>query len=287
MAFMFANRGIYSLLNLATSGSTDIRQAVFKGAPPNAATVADYNFLSDVTAGFTEAAASGYARADLAGIAIAESDASDNATLVATAPTYTAVASGETWTFVAYYIFNASDAAAVLIGIDDPASDLITNGGNVTGPALSVTLTAGAGNFTFCNRGLYNLLALAISGSTDLRATPFTGTKPSAATVKDWNTLADAIADATSAESTFGSARFDLASVAITEDDTNDYVTIGAAAPTWSAVTAGETWTFVVYYVEAGTDATRELIAVDLTTTGQVTNGSNISYSALAVTVND
>ena len=287
MAFMFANRGIYSLLNLATSGSTDIRLAAFKGTPPSAATVADYNFLSDVTAGFTEAAASGYSRADLAGVTVAENDTPDTATIVATAPSWTSVASGETWTFAAYYIEAGTDATRVLIGIDDTAADLITNGGNVTGPALSITLSSGAGNFTFCNRGLFNLLALAISGSTDLRCTPFTGTKPSAATAKDWNTLADAIADATNAESTFGSARFDLAGVTLTEDDTNDYATLTATAPTWTSVTAGETWTFLVYYIEAGTDATRELVAVDLTTTGQVTNGSNISYSALSVIVND
>lgn len=287
MGFLFANRGLYKLLNAATSGSTDIRMAVFKGAPPNAATVADYNFLSDVIASFTEASASGYARADLASVAIGEDDSGDKATLTAAAPTWTTVASGETWTFVAYYIYNASDSAAELIGIDDPGSDLVPNGGNVTGPALAVDLTTGAGNFVVTNRGLYLLLSLAVSGSTDLRCTPFTGTKPSAATVKDWNTLADAIADGGSAESTFGSARYDLASVTLTEDDSGDAVTLTATAPTWSTVTAGETWTFVVYYVEGASDAARELLAVDLTTASQITNGSDISYSALAVTIND
>jgi hypothetical protein len=29
----------------------------------------------------------------------------------------------------------------VLIAVDDPAADLVTNGGNVTGPALSITIT--------------------------------------------------------------------------------------------------------------------------------------------------
>jgi hypothetical protein len=140
MAVMFANRGLYSLLSVAISGSTDLRQAVFKGTPPNAATVADYNFLSDVTGAHTEAAASGYVRADLAGVTLAENDTPNNATLVADAPTYTAVAAGETWTFVAYYIYNASDSAAVLICIDDPAADQVTNGGNIVGPALSVTI---------------------------------------------------------------------------------------------------------------------------------------------------
>lgn len=287
MGLMFANKGIYTLLNAAVSGSTDLRMAVFTGAPPNAATVADYNTLADVVAAHTEAAASGYSRADLTGVAIAEVDASDKATLVASSPTWNSVAPGETWTFVAYYVEGLSDAARTLIAIDDPASDLLPNGGDVTGPALAVDFTAGAGNFVMTNRGLYNLLSLAISGSTDLRCVPFTGTKPSAATVKDWNTLADAIADPTSAEAAAGaqSWRYDLAGVTVTEDDTGNYVTITATAPGWNSVPSGETWTFLVYYIEGASDAARELVAVDLTTNGQLTNGSNISYSALAVTV--
>lgn len=143
MAFVFSNRGLYSLLNLAISGSTDLRQAVFTdaGTPPSTASIRDMNFLSDLTAVYTEAAASGYARADLGSVTLTESDASDNVTLTAAAPTYTAVAAGETWEAVAYYIEGASDAARVLIGVDTPASPQVTNGGNITGPALSVTVT--------------------------------------------------------------------------------------------------------------------------------------------------
>ena len=62
-------------------------------------------------------------------------------TLVASAPTFTAVAAGETWTFVAYYVEAATDATRTLIGIDAPASSQVTNGGNITGPALSVNIT--------------------------------------------------------------------------------------------------------------------------------------------------
>lgn len=143
MAFTFANRGLYTLLNSAISGSTDIRQAVFTGTIPAAATIRDWNFLSDVIADASsaEAVASGYSRADLAGVTLAEDDALDKATLVATAPTWTAVAVGETWTFVAYYVEGASDAARTLIGIDAPASSIVTNGGNIIGPALSVNIT--------------------------------------------------------------------------------------------------------------------------------------------------
>lgn len=143
MAFTFANRGLYTLLNSAISGSTDLRQAVFTGTVPSAATIRDWNTLADVIAdaGSAESVASGYARADLAGVTLTEDDALDKVTLVATAPTYTAIAAGETWTFVAYYVEGASDAARTLIGIDAPASSQVTNGGNITGPALTVNVT--------------------------------------------------------------------------------------------------------------------------------------------------
>lgn len=141
MAFTMTNRGLYYLLNNAVSGSTDIRAAVFKGSAPSAATIRDYNFLSDLTGAMTEAAASGYSRADLASVAITESDASDNVTITAAAPSWTSVAVGETWTAIGYYIEGASDAARTLIGVDVPSSSLVTNGGNVTGPALSITVT--------------------------------------------------------------------------------------------------------------------------------------------------
>lgn len=143
MAFVFANKGLYTLMNSAISGTTDIRQAVFTGTVPATATIRDWNTLADVIAdaGSAESVASGYARADLAGVTLTEDDAADNVTLVATAPVYTAVAAGETWTFVAYYIEAASDALRTLIGIDSPASSQITFGGNITGPALSVTIT--------------------------------------------------------------------------------------------------------------------------------------------------
>lgn len=143
MAAVVTNRGIFTIANVAISASTDIRQAVFTdaGTPPTAAAVRDMNFLADLTAVYTEAAVSGYARADLASVALTESDAADNVTLTAAAPTYTAVAAGETWEAVAYYIEGASDAARVLLIVDTPATPIITNGGNVTGPALSVTVT--------------------------------------------------------------------------------------------------------------------------------------------------
>ena len=141
MPCTMTNRGLHTLLNSAISGSTDIRMAVFKGTVPSVASMRDMNFLSELTAVSTEAAAVGYSRADLASVTLTESDGSDNVTLTAAAPAWAGVAVGETWTHVAYYIEEASDAARILLCVDDPASDLVTNGGNVTGPALSITVT--------------------------------------------------------------------------------------------------------------------------------------------------
>lgn len=141
MPMYITNRGLFHLTSNAISGTTDIRMAVFRGAVPAVATIRDMNFLSDLTAVSTEAAAANYARADLASVTVTESDASDNVTITAAAPSWTNVAAGETWTHVAYYIEGASDAARVLLAVDDPAADLITNGGSVTGPALSITIT--------------------------------------------------------------------------------------------------------------------------------------------------
>lgn len=140
MAHVMTNRGLFTLLNEAVSGSTDIRAAVFVGAAPAAATVRDYNFLSQLTAAMTEAAAANYARQDLASVTVTENDAGDEVTLTAAAPTINDVGAGETWTTVAYYVHNASDAAAPLISVDELAVAVPTNGGNMTLPALSITV---------------------------------------------------------------------------------------------------------------------------------------------------
>ena len=145
MAFTLTNRGLHTLLASAISGSTDLRALVIKGAVPSAATIRDLNTVADLLAeaSVDEAAASGYSRQDLAGVTLTEVDASDNVTLVASAPTISEVAAGETWLAVAYYVEGASDAARLLIGVDEPAASLPTNGSDVTLPALSITVAQG------------------------------------------------------------------------------------------------------------------------------------------------
>ena len=141
MPHYMTNRGLFYLANNAISASTDIRAAVFKGTTPAESAIRDYNFLSDLTAAMTEAAASGYSRADLASVAIAENDTPNTASITAAAPSWTSVAAGETWTAIGYYIEGASDSARTLLSVDIPASSLVTNGGNVTGPTLTYTIS--------------------------------------------------------------------------------------------------------------------------------------------------
>ena len=131
MAFVFATRGLYTLLNVAISGSTDIRQGVLTNAGTLAASqIRDCNTVADLLAlsGIVRLPPPATPGQDLAGVTLTEVDASDNVTLVATAPTTAAVAAGETWRNAFFYIEGANDAARTLIGVDTPASTLATNG---------------------------------------------------------------------------------------------------------------------------------------------------------------
>jgi len=65
MPHTVTNRGLYNFFNTAISGTTDLRAAVFKGSAPTVGAIKDMNFLSDLTALMTEAAAAGYSRQDL------------------------------------------------------------------------------------------------------------------------------------------------------------------------------------------------------------------------------
>lgn len=142
MAWTITNRGKFYFLNNDMSAA-DLRLGVIAGASlPAGATSPDLNFVSELLAvsGTTEAAASGYARKDLAGVATSEDDTNDWAVLTWTAPTWTAVATGETWRAVFLYVEAGSDAARTLIGVDD-TTDLPTNGSDVTYSGASIRLT--------------------------------------------------------------------------------------------------------------------------------------------------
>lgn len=141
MALTMANRGLFTLLNTAITASSDFRVLVFKTTLPTAAAVRDMNFVSDLLGATTEAAASGYARIDLASVAITESDASDNVVINAAAPTTAAIGSGETWLGIAYYVEAATDATRPLVAVALDMASQATNGGAITLPAMTFTVT--------------------------------------------------------------------------------------------------------------------------------------------------
>lgn len=141
MAFVFATRGLYTLINTAISGSSDIRCGALTNAGTlTAAQIRDTNFVSDLLAlsGIVEAAV--IPRQDPAAPVLTEVDASDNVTLTVAGPTVNTVAAGTTLRNVFWYVEGASDAARVMIGVDTPASTQVTNGGNITLPNLNVTI---------------------------------------------------------------------------------------------------------------------------------------------------
>lgn len=142
MACIATNAGTKYTVDNAISGSTDVRQLLLKGTLPTDEEIRDVDNVAALLAitGVDEITVSGYARADLAGVAVAVSDTTNRVTLSATAPAYGDLAAGETIVAAVNYIFNASDASAVVLNVDkfetDPQAPLATNGEAVTGPAF-------------------------------------------------------------------------------------------------------------------------------------------------------
>jgi hypothetical protein len=143
MTFVMTNRGLHTIGSTAISGATDIRALVCSDAgTPTDAQIEDLNFVSELGGiGLVEVTNTGYARLDLAGVAIAEDDTNNWSKITATAPTTAPIQAGNVWKRVVYFIFNASDAAAVVLGIDTPAVTVTPNGGTITLPALEIRLT--------------------------------------------------------------------------------------------------------------------------------------------------
>jgi len=135
MAVTITNRGRL-LLGTDDASALDLRVAAFVGTVPAVGTIEDWNFLSDVTT--TEAAATNYARQDVTGVTYTENDTANTAEWRGDAMVINNVGAGETWTHVVWYKEGASDAAREVIAVDEPASTLVTNGGNVTLPAFSI-----------------------------------------------------------------------------------------------------------------------------------------------------
>jgi hypothetical protein len=154
MAFTLTNKGTEFLLANAITTATDVRIIVFKGTPPNGATMKDFDNVADAIAStLDEATATSVSwtpgRVDPGPLTITMSEVTDNVVITTPAPVLTSVLTGETWTAVGFYIepvAGATDTTRTLIGVDIPTpSTLTTNGQNVTLPALLLTITGSTG----------------------------------------------------------------------------------------------------------------------------------------------
>lgn len=137
--------------------------------------------------------------------------------------------------------------------------------------------------WTIWNRGLFEVGNLAVA-TQDLRLLVLAGASIPAGLTNaasfDLNTVADVLAVSGAVEAAAaGYTRFDLAGIALNEDDTNDYAELVWTDPTWNAVATGETWRAVVLYREVGVDSADIAWGIDVFGAGVPTNGSNITYS--------
>lgn len=143
MAHYVTNHGLYTLLATAVSGSTDLRCGIIKGTTPTKTQIKDCDTVSDLLnlSGVDEAVASGYARQDLADVALTEADIIDTVLLQADPPVYVAVATGETWKGQFYYIEDTTDATRVLVSVDIFTTPIVTDGNDVNGTAMALMFT--------------------------------------------------------------------------------------------------------------------------------------------------
>jgi len=110
---------------------------LLKAAIPTAASIKDYNFVSDLTAACAEATAAGYAR-KVSGtdftLTVNEEDSNDRATVTISAdPTWAAIATGDTL-YGAFLMIDrgGADTANELVLVIEFASSFPTNGSGVT-----------------------------------------------------------------------------------------------------------------------------------------------------------
>ena len=143
MPFVMANRGIFYLLNNAVTAATDIRALVCSDAgSPTDAQMEDLNVVTDLAGiGLVEVTNGGYARPDLASVAIAEDDTGNWTQISAAAPTINSVAAGNVWKRIVYFVQVGADGSNPILGVDTPTLTVTPNGGNVTLPALVIRVS--------------------------------------------------------------------------------------------------------------------------------------------------
>jgi hypothetical protein len=147
MPWTIYNEGLFTFAQ-SNMAAADLRLAVLAGAVvPAGALDPDLNTLADLLAvpGVVEAAAAGYSRADLSGLALTQDDTNDEAVLAWNAPTWPTVAAGETWRAAVLYVEGATNALRMLVGIDVFDTPLATNGGprSYTGGTVHLTPPSG------------------------------------------------------------------------------------------------------------------------------------------------
>jgi hypothetical protein len=137
--------------------------------------------------------------------------------------------------------------------------------------------------WTFYNRGKLRLVTSV--WPVDLRMLVAAGASvPAGALNPDLNTVSELLAVSGFVEAAAaGYTRADLASVTVTENDASDKVTITWADFIWTTVPAGETWRGVAYYIEAATDALRELVGFDQPASVLSPNGGNITWTGSSI----
>jgi hypothetical protein len=139
--------------------------------------------------------------------------------------------------------------------------------------------------FTVTNEWLEYATANPVTAATDIRAIVFTGAVPAAATIRDLDTVADALATTLNEAAASGYSRPDP-TITVTPSDASDNLIISCPPPTLTSVAAGETWTAVGWYVHSGADSGNVLIGIDVPTPSTLTtDGENVILPALQLVV--
>lgn len=121
------------------------------------------------------------------------------------------------------------------------------------------------------NRGAY-LIGSSDIGAADLR---YLLVNDSYVFSKDHNVVDDVVANEITAT---GYARKTLASVTVTQDDTNDFAYLDAADLVWATIDPGQTIGGGILYVYDASDASASLIAFHAPVVALPTNGQQVTW---------
>lgn len=209
----------------------------------------DHNFVSDIT---NELSGTGYVRKTLTSESLTEDDTNDRSIFDADDLVYPAINAGSIDAAIVYKEAG-TDATRELICCLDVTPKVATNGGdiNLNWAATIGILRAVSGSQVY-NRGLQLIL-----GGLDLATADVRVLLVSSAYTYDADH--NFVSDITNELSGTGYLRKALTGEVVAEDDTNDRGTFDADDVVWTGADFG-TPAAAILYLEAGSDATRELI---------------------------